>query len=34
MDEALEKAYNKPAKNQSGIIGIHVGKKQWPIGIS
>ena len=22
MDQALEKAYNKPAKSQSGIIGI------------
>ena len=22
MDQALEKAYNKPAKNNSGIVGI------------
>ena len=27
MDEALEKAYNKPAKNQSGIIGISCRKE-------
>ena len=33
MDQALEKAYNKPAKDQAGIIELHIERKQFVNGI-
>ena len=34
MDQALEKEYNKPAKGQGGITGVHAEKRQFLSGIS